>query len=317
MPFPLLTFQTKQEIAAAYRAGLAMPALAERYGVAVNVIHRALLQLGVPRRDPRAAAAANLARLAEEALSPCRECGAGCHPNAVRPLCPVCARRFCQRCDMRLPKGEAVKTRLCHDCKFEARYQDRGPRLCRICGRMGVRGTKRPLCGVHIAWFCQVCEAPLPPGRVNRRCTECEGEKKQRLWERKGRRCAGCGEREAKVHSCRCQHCLHEEYEVQRWALLHLDRPCRECGAPLPRGRRLPRCGVCQRKVERRRRLERQQLGAHRCAMCHDPLPLSRATYCGGCHTMIANWRKAWHAGNKVARQLGTVRTPRRWQQDP
>lgn len=304
MSLPFFTFSQKQEVAARYREGDSMPVLAEAFGCTVNVIHRALIQLRVPRRKTGCA---------RSELNPCRECVGSCSVNAVKPLCPDCAKLYCQNCDEKLPEG--WRSRLCTDCKFRSRYKRKEPRLCRICGRVGARKSKRTLCNVHIHWFCTGCETPLPPTRVNDHCTACAAAMKARMYAKPSRVCSQCGEREVKVHASRCQHCIHEEYEVKRWALLHLDRPCVHCGETLPKGRRLPRCVGCQRKHDRKRRKERIAMGAHRCAMCHDVLALCHQTYCPGCHAMLANWRRAWHAGCPVARSLGTVRSNRRWQE--
>lgn len=310
MRAPRFTRPEREQIAARYQDGETMPQLAEAYGCSGSVIHRALKKQRVQTRTLSEARKAG--RNVNE-LNPCRECGTGCSPQAVKPLCPVCARLYCQRCDQKLPAG--WKAQECQTCKFNRRYRYRPPRLCRICGRMGARATKRDLCAVHVKLYCRVCEEHMPPGRVLPRCTGCENAKKQRLWEKPGRLCAFCGTREVKIHASRCQHCLHEDYEIWRWALLYIDRPCRQCGVTLARGRRLNYCPACEFKRERRRRAERQVLGAHNCALCAEPLSLSRQTYCGGCDTLLNNWRKAWHAGNKIARQLGTVRTQRRWQE--
>jgi hypothetical protein len=181
---------------------------------------------------------------------------------------------------------------------------------------MGARTSKRDLCAVHARCYCRRCDAGLPPGRVNAYCTACEQEKKLRLWAKAGRICCQCGEREVRHHASRCQHCLHEEYEVKRWAYLHLDRPCRQCGVILAKGRQVNYCPDCQRQRNQQRKQFRLALGAHRCAMCKEVLALRHDTYCPGCSQMLANWRAAWHAGDPVARMLGTVRERRRWQQE-
>lgn len=310
MSAPKLNRRERQEIAGRYREGETIPMLAEAYGVAWNTIHRALIKERQPRRSITEARQSGRNR---NELKPCRECGTGTHPNAVRPLCPPCAKRFCEVCDQQLPAD--WRSRACSTCRWARRYAKKKPRLCRICGRIGARGTQRDLCAVHVRLYCSLCETHLPPGRVNHHCRACEDEHKQRLYRRAGRICAMCGEREIKVHASRCQHCLHEEYEVHRWAMLHVARPCRQCGEILPKGRRLNRCVSCQRKHNRERKRRRMAIGAHRCAMCAEPLKLKHDTYCPGCHQMLANWRRAWHAGNPIARQLGTVRTQRRWQE--
>lgn len=308
MSAPKLTNAQRREVASRYADGESMPALAEAYGVGVTCIDRTLKLLGIRRRS-----LAEAALLVRSELVPCRECGAGTHPNAVKPLCPACAKRFCQSCDGKLPQD--WHTRLCPPCKFAHRYRNKPPRLCRICGRMGARGTKRDLCAVHVKLYCSVCEAHMPPGRVNHRCTGCEQARKVDYWERPGARCSQCGEERDGNHASRCRKCVAEDYEVLRWAILHRERPCVHCGTVMPKGRRLNRCGPCHGKEVRRRRQERQALGAHRCALCAEPLGLNRDTYCGGCGQMLANWRKAWHEGNKIARQLGTVRPHRKWQE--
>jgi hypothetical protein len=285
-----------------------MPQLAEAFGVAVCTIDRALKKERVERRTRSEAQT-----LVQSPLLVCRECGAGCHPNALRPLCRRCHKGFCESCDDRLPTE--WKSRQCSLCRYKRRYKDRPPRLCRVCGRMASRGARRPLCPVHVKNYCKACDQPLPPGRLLLRCRDCEAAKKARLWAKPGRICAMCGENEARQHSCRCQQCMREEYEVRRWAIMHLIRPCVECGADLPKGRRLPRCAKCQRKRMRERNRRRQAIGAHRCAMCKIELSLKHDTYCPGCLGMLAKWRKAWHAGNPVARHLGTVRPNRRWQE--
>jgi hypothetical protein len=306
-----LTFREQQQIALAYQDGSSSPQLAEAYGMSVRGVLAVLERLGIPRRGSKEARASgrNVSALLE-----CRECGRGCHPGARKPVCPACAKLFCRTCDARLPPGRRDKH--CPPCKFAARYKDHPPRLCRVCGRMGARGTARNLCTVHLAIFCTRCDAPLPPARVNRNCRECEGARKERLYEKKGRVCAQCGERPVRAHASRCAHCLHEEYEVRRLRLLHLDRPCKHCGVLLPRGRERSYCTACQKKRDRDRRAGYRAIGAHRCAICKEELPLARGTYCSGCTILLANWRAAWHAGNPVARMLGTVREIRRWQQD-
>jgi hypothetical protein len=311
MSAPKLTRDERRAVAERYQDGESMPELAESYGVYVGVIERALKQQGVERRG---AIEARQTGRNVSLLNLCRECKAGCHPNAVKPLCPTCARDFCRTCDKRLPAD--WNSRECHDCRWAKRYAKRAPRLCRVCGRMGARASKRDLCNVHIRHYCRICEAPLPPTRVATRCTACENEKKQRMYAKPGRKCALCGEREVTAHASRCQHCVHEDYEIRRWALMHLDRPCVECGVTLPRGRQVNRCAKCQGKRVRQIRRRHQAIGAHRCALCAEPLAISHGTYCNGCTRMLANWRASWHAGCKVARMLGTVRTQqRRWQE--
>lgn len=315
MSVPRLTPSERREVGERYQSGETIPQLAEVYSVTWGVIHRALIKERVSRRS--ASEARSTGRNRDE-LNPCRECGMGCHPNAVKPLCVDCSKLFCQdaECNERLPKAGQVKTRYCSACKFRMRYKKKPPRLCRVCGRMGARGTTRELCNVHVKHFCSTCDEPKPPQRVLHRCTACENDKKQRMYLKPERMCAFCGIREVKVHSSRCQHCLHEDYEIWRWGLLHIDRPCRKCGVTLARGRQVNYCAKCQGQRMKQRNRERLAIGAHRCAMCKEELPLARDTYCGGCSTMLANWRRSWHQGNKVARSLGTVRTPeRRWQE--
>lgn len=303
-----LTSQERRQVGDRYQAGESMPQLAEAYGVGVGTIERALTSLGIPRRS-----ASEAGSLVRSSIAECRECGAPCHPNAVRPLCPKCAKRFCESCVERLPAD--WKSRLCSTCKWARRYQKRGPRLCRICGRMVSRGARRLLCAVHIKLYCTGCEAPLPPGRVNDHCTNCERERKARLYAKSGRLCAFCGIREVTTHASRCSHCKAEDYEIHRWAIRNLVRPCVQCGVDLAKGRRLNRCPKCHRRKMRERNKRRQAIGAHRCAMCREPLSLKNDTYCNGCSGMLAKWRKAWHAGCTAARRLGAVRPQRRWQE--
>lgn len=309
MARPLLDRQQREEAADRYREGQSMPQIAEAFGCHATVIHRALRQMGVPSRSFGEAQ-----KLVTDELRPCRECGRGVHPNAVKLLCPACAKRFCQRCDQELPAD--WHTRLCPPCKFAHRYRNRPPRLCRVCGRMGAQGSKRDLCSVHLKLYCSQCEEHMPPGRVNHRCTGCEQARKVIYWEEPGRLCSQCGQERDGNHASRCRKCVAEEYEVTRWALLHLDRPCKKCGVTLARGRRLSYCPPCQKQRETERKRNLQALGAHRCAMCKEELAIAQDTYCKGCASMLAAWRKAWHAGNTIARQLGTVRVQRRWQQE-
>ena len=307
MAAALLNLAQRREVAGRYRAGESMPALAEAFGVRVQVIQSALIKERVPRRSPREARL-----LVHDSLRECRHCGRNVDKNALKLLCPVCAKRFCQSCDEKLP--EHWRARLCSTCKRVSRYRNRPMRVCRICGRMGAGGSKRDLCNVHLKLYCRGCEEHLPPGRVIALCTGCEQHRKQRLYAKPLRRCAQCGQREVKIHASRCQQCIHEEYEVRRWAIREIARPCVACGTLMPKGRRLSRCGPCYRKIQRANRKVRLALDVHRCAMCAQVLSLKQSTYCSGCLGMLQKWRKAWHEGNPIARQLGTVRSTRKWQ---
>jgi hypothetical protein len=309
MSAPRLTEASRREVARRYREGESMPKLAKAFGVAVCAIDNALWKLGVRTRTGSEAQALVRSEVA------CRVCGVGCHPNAVRPLCPVCKKGFCERCDRALPAGAGAKTRLCRECKAQTRRGGQGPRRCRVCRTPLSRGAVRDLCMAHRGAFCSVCDQPLPAGRVLRRCRSCEAAKKARLWARHGRRCTRCRVREATLHHCRCRECLREAYLALRRALCDCERPCRDCGVMLPRGRRLERCVECQRAYRREQKIKRRAEGRHHCAMCRTPLAVKRDTYCSGCAVMLAKWRKAWHAGNPVARQLGRVRSTRRWQE--
>jgi hypothetical protein len=197
---------------------------------------------------------------------------------------------------------------------YPLRPEDAVPNRCRVCGAAVRSCTKRRLCAAHVRAFCSKCEAPLDAGRANRWCTACEGAHKQALWAKKGRCCTTCGA-PATQHACQCEACLRETYALQRAAAEARARPCADCQQPMPAGRRSVRCTACYRRQERRGRKERQAQGKHRCGMCGEALPLSRASYCAGCDSMLQKWRHAYHQGNEIARRLGTVEPRRRWQE--
>src|SRR5437879_946957 len=116
MPLPFMSWSMKRECADRYTAGETMAALAAADGCGSGVIERALIQTGTPRRTVGEANRLQKEHERETALIRCRECGDGCDPNAVRPLCTTCVRAFCTDCDMRLPANR--RTKLCSDCKF-------------------------------------------------------------------------------------------------------------------------------------------------------------------------------------------------------
>lgn len=291
-----------------YEEGEAMPALAEAYGIAISTVLRWLKKLRVQTRGVKEAANLNW-----DSLRVCRDCGGGVKPNAPRALCPKCVAHYCQRCDKKLPEGWSC--RLCTACRVIQRYKGNPP-VCRVCGRIKARKTKKMLCNVHIKQFCQKCEAPLPRGRVCHYCAECERQKKLKLWEKPNRRCSLCGKREAVLHSSWCRRCMKDDYELRRKALAQIERPCIQCGAILPKGRRVNRCRACQYQHNLKRRKERRALGTHRCAQCGADLNLRQETYCAGCHRLQAKWREAWHAGDTAAKQIGTVRPQRKRQME-
>lgn len=307
-----LTPDQEREVCERYEFGEAMPRLSEIFDVGVGAIDGALRRANVQKRSAQEAALA-----VRSQVRLCRECGDGIKPNAVRPLCPDCAKLFCRNaeCGQRLPHSSEVKTQYCSACKFAQRYKKKPPPLCRVCGRVASRGSRRKLCEVHTKCFCAVCDQPKPPQRVNKNCAPCENAKKRRLYAKRGRLCGTCGEREITVHASRCSHCLNEDYTFWRWSLLHMDRPCRQCGVTLARGRQVNYCSKCQRQRMKQRNRERAAIGAHRCATCKEPLAIKHDTYCSGCSTMLANWRKAWHAGDSMAKELGTVRSRHTWQE--
>jgi hypothetical protein len=313
---PVLNWTDKQEVAARYQRGDSAAQIARAYGCTGNVIYAALRQLQVPIRHGSEAQRAAQANEEEQSLTTCRHCGNGCDRRTGRACCPACAKRYCVTCDQPLPQSRRGG-KTCGACQARARHAKRPPRLCAICGRPVGNHNPRLLCPVHTKWFCARCEVPLPPARVNRYCHACEKARKEALRARPGRRCAHCGEPEGLAKNGLCRQCRREEAEVRRWALMHLDRPCRQCGVILPKGRERAFCAPCERQRRKQRVQIRIAQGCHRCAMCHEPLPAERLTYCKGCDRMLQNWRRAWHAGNPVARQLGTVQPRRRWQQRP
>lgn len=201
-----------------------------------------------------------------------------------------------------------------HTAGHSLRSEDNEPNLCRVCGELCRSATRRRLCAAHVRSFCSKCDAPLAAGRVNPWCTTCEAAHKQRLWAKQGRTCTTCGE-PAVLHSCQCAACQRETYEFERAASLHVQRPCVRCGETMPAGRRSIRCTECQRNRLLQQRRERRRQGQHRCRQCGEALGLRKQTYCGGCQTMIANWRRDYHRGNEIARRLGHVQQYRRWQE--
>lgn len=185
------------------------------------------------------------------------------------------------------------------------------PRVCRICGGGPVRSNRRLLCATHLKQYCRTCDEPLPAGRVNTQCRACEGADKALLYSRPGRICALCRRQPVTLHSSWCAPCRRETYRIERRALQAVSRPCERCARSMPRGRRLNRCAPCERE---RRREWRKRQGERHCKMCQVLLPVKRETYCKDCYGMLKKWRLAYHAGDWVARRLGTVKTPRRWQ---
>jgi len=195
------------------------------------------------------------------------------------------------------------------------RPEDTQPRVCRVCGENVPSPTKRNLCPAHIRQYCSRCDEKLPKGRVCRWCAACDAANKERLYARGGL-CSLCGKHERTPRSTLCAHCQDAAYLAERQVRLAHPGRCLDCQAALPPGRVSRHCTDCDRKHEMWRRRDRQRRGEHRCRQCGDPLRLKDQTYCKGCTTMIQNWRRAWHRGNEVARQLGTVESRRRWQRE-
>lgn len=187
----------------------------------------------------------------------------------------------------------------------------RPTRVCRICGRGPVRSCRRLLCATHLKQYCRTCDEPLPAGRVNTQCRACEGADKALLYSRPGRVCALCRRQVVTGQYSWCSACRRETYRMERRALQAVSRPCEQCRVLMPRGRRLNRCCRCEEQWQIERRKAR---GERRCRMCAVDLPLKRGSYCKDCQGMLNRWRKAYHAGNEVARRLGRVKPQRRWE---
>lgn len=194
------------------------------------------------------------------------------------------------------------------------RAGDDGPLRCRICGEPAAGNSKRNLCAGHVRRFCSRCEAEMPEGRVCRWCYACGAANKEQLYARR-LPCSQCGTKIRTPRSTVCADCAMAIYRMQRQVALAHPKACADCRIPLPKGRINRRCLRCHRKWERARRRDRRRLGLHRCVMCGTNLRLADQSLCKGCNTMVANFRRAWHAGNEVARRLGTIKTPRRWQE--
>jgi len=195
------------------------------------------------------------------------------------------------------------------------RPEDTAPRVCRVCGTLVLSPTRRNLCAAHIRHYCSICDEKLPKGRANRWCSACDAANKERLYARGGL-CSVCGDRPRTPRSTICARCQTAAYLAERQVRTKHPGQCLNCRAALPAGRIRRRCTACDRKHERWRRRDRRRRGEHRCRQCGDPLRLKDQTYCKGCTTMIQNWRRDWHRGNEVARQLGTVESRRRWQRE-
>jgi len=196
------------------------------------------------------------------------------------------------------------------------RPEDRVPRVCRLCGQPAAGNTKRLLCAAHIRRFCSRCEDELPEGRSDRWCAACQAAQHERLYARRNRPCPTCATGVVNGRACRCPDCLHADYEADCRLRATLSLPCRECGVKMPRGRRGARCVDCQRRRVRDLARQRRDRGDDHCRMCGAELGLRPRTYCRGCETMLANWRRSYHAGCTVAARFGTVAKRQRRQEE-
>lgn len=178
-------------------------------------------------------------------------------------------------------------------------------RQCLDCGGKVYPLKKHPYCQACGPHHCTSCGVRVPSTSRTSHCTACRKAAREARFQR-DRPCFGCGEiMRAGRRREYCLTCTKAEYRLRRRQLLcRPDRHCLECGILLPLGRMYNRCAACH--TSRRKR----QL----CVRCGLSLSRNDSSYCRRCTNWINNWRRAYHLGDPIARQLGTIRPYHHWQ---
>lgn len=194
----------------------------------------------------------------------------------------------------------------CKGCRTEITFRQRSG-YCRDC-------RKR---------FCNHCEAPLPEGRGQARCYDCDRAQREKWLAQDEKQCAGCSTRlEADARSRWCSDCrkFYRDYQL-RALRANPDRRCYRCQAPLKRGQWSNYCLDCQK----RRRFEltlpavrtRAGLPPRQCGDCASFLPKGYVQrYCKSCKrdfnrmywvTNGERYRKQWREERQNRRQEGAA----------
>jgi hypothetical protein len=154
--------------------------------------------------------------------------------------------------------------------------------------------------------FCHVCERPI--GTARKICADCDREKIAVRHARPGRLCSFCKVRPPTPRSNECSVCTKANYELEMRMLVRIVRPCRECGEPMPKGRRRIRCVPCHRLHQPKRQPRKA------CPICGRKRAKDRR-YCLPCSRIEPNWRRAYHKGDPAARMLRKIQPRRQWQE--
>lgn len=161
-------------------------------------------------------------------LRSCRECAAPVWRHASRDLCPACCRRFCCRCDRRLPAGK--QPACCTACQREKKQEQyqRPDRICSSCHRNRTTPRSDRCSDCNRADYeyqraallkagertCAGCPALLPAGRRLIRCAACHYRK--RLERNSGKPCHDCQRRQRQGVSPYCRACAQMRQNWRR-----------------------------------------------------------------------------------------------------
>ncbi len=159
------TLSQADALAPRYRAGASLADLAREFGCWRNDLRRMFAALGCLRGGDR------LPRL-------CRVCQSPVRSASRRDLCADHVRRFCSRCESRLPRGR--KNRWCSRCEQERKPEDY---------------RYRRLLALRSPPLCRDCRQEQPAGRIDARCPDCAAAwRRERRASQRKRRCAACRE---------------------------------------------------------------------------------------------------------------------------
>lgn len=183
----------------------------------------------------------------------------------------------------------------CRDCGVTLNRWQKS-RHCRYCGACGLR-------------YCQTCWVRLPPNRNCRRCKECNRAEKARRAADPNHCCSACRAPLPGKTRTYCTDCTRADHDrALRRKQEQGPRPCQNCGELMPAGRWYNDCRVCRRQ-------KRQSTPSRLCARCGARQSVRGESFCQPCQNLYATWRRAYHAGDPVARRMKPLKQYRKWQQ--